>query len=82
VVFVEMAKAWAGRIIAEMPEAPEQERLIRMFREGFSRQPNQDEMKVLENLADAERKSGRSEAEVWTTVARLLMNTDEFITRE
>jgi hypothetical protein len=44
--------------------------------------PTVAEIKVIGGLLAAERKAGRDDAGAWTTLARLLMNTDEFITRE
>jgi hypothetical protein len=44
--------------------------------------PLKIELDQLSNLLKSERLTGRSEIQSWTTIARVLMNTDEFITRE
>lgn len=82
VVFVEMAKAWADRVLRQVQTANDEERLERMYLEGLGRAPEPAEVRILGRLLRTERDSGRNEKEVWTTMARLLMNTDEFITRE
>ena len=77
-----MAKAWAERVLQEVVTANDEERLERMFFEGLARSPEPAEMQIIGRLIKTERDGGRSAIETWTTVARLLMNTDEFITRE
>ena len=57
-------------------------RIERVYAEAFARTPDLAEAQAVERLVMAERAAGRTEPQVWTTVARLLMNTDEFITRE
>jgi hypothetical protein len=67
---------------AEVATANDEERIEQMFLEGLGRMPTVAEIKVIGGLLAAERKAGRDDAGAWTTLARLLMNTDEFITRE
>jgi mono/diheme cytochrome c family protein len=81
-VFVELANAWGQRVRAEVATANDEERIEQMFLEGLGRMPTVAEIKVIGGLLAAERKAGRDDAGAWTTLARLLMNTDEFITRE
>ena len=57
------------------------EGIIQGFRKSFSRKPEPDETQRLKELWEQERK-GSTDAEAWTTVARVLLNLDELITRE
>jgi hypothetical protein len=77
--FVELAHALATRVKDD--GATEQDRLRRMFRFCLAREPQSAELDRLGKLLAALR-SDASEAEAWTAVARVLMNLDEFITRE
>ncbi len=70
----------AGRTLQEQHENDEA-RLGRMFRLSLGREPRNAESQRLSKLLIALRSEG-SEAEAWTAVARVLMNLDEFITRE
>lgn len=81
-VFVELAQAW-GRSIAENPAlATDQLRMENLFARAFARPPEQAEIEAIARLITSERATGRSEAQVWSTMARLVINADEFITRE
>jgi len=77
--FVELAQVLAARV--KNDGATEQDRLRRMFRRCLAREPQSAELDRLGKLLTALR-SDASEAEAWTAVARVLMNLDEFITRE
>ena len=81
-VFVELASAWGNRVRREVATTNDEERIEQMFLQGLGRQPLLNEIKVMGRLLKTEREQGRSDADAWTTLARLLMNTDEFITRE
>jgi hypothetical protein len=75
--FVEYAKALAGRVLSEKHET-DQARLNRAFRLCLGREPKPTEMgrlvTLLANLG--------GDRPAWESVARVLLNLDEFITRE
>lgn len=77
----ELAQAFADRITAAVPENDE-ERLMFAFRTCFARPPSDRESGVLMRYLNESRNRFRDEGKSWTAVARLLMNLDEFITRE
>jgi len=73
----EFAQALAARVLRE-GGADDTERLRYAFRLCLARQPREREQQRLGELLARE---GRG-AEAWVTVARVLLNLDEFITRE
>jgi hypothetical protein len=99
--FVEMAQSLGLRILTEAPAYPEG-RLREAFHFAFSREPAEEELRVL--LPFVERQQSQfekdpkaasaavpkqlpkdvntAEAAAWVAVARVLLNLDEFITRE
>ncbi|MFN0106656.1 MAG: PSD1 and planctomycete cytochrome C domain-containing protein [Bryobacteraceae bacterium] len=91
--FHEMAQALAKRIVAEGGETPES-RLEYGFRLTHSRRPSATEAARLRALLNAEKDDLATHPEdaaklaadpalaPWTALARVLINTDEFITRE
>jgi mono/diheme cytochrome c family protein len=77
--FVEIARALAERVSREGP-ADDAGRVEYAFRLCFSRAPNSGERgRVLQYLGQ-QRQADPGQA--WTMVARVLLNLDEFITRE
>jgi mono/diheme cytochrome c family protein len=77
--YVECAQALAKRLLQEGPSG-DAERVARAFRRCLSRPPTTlEERRLRELLAD---QADTSPAATWTTVARVLLNLDEFITRE
>ena len=89
--FHEMAQALARRVstaqdplldamrltVGRTPSVTERERLMRLFqveRDAFQTKP--DEAEAIAG------KGGSADLAAWTSVARVLLNTDEFITRE
>jgi len=78
-VFVEAADALAGRILREEAGAGFEEGVKRMFRLAVSREPNKTEMAALRRYADG---AVRAEAATWQGIASIVLNLDEFITRE
>ena len=78
--YFEFAKALADRVLREGPP-DDPARLIYAFRSTLARPPAEAESRRLAALLADARKSD-SEPEAWTTVARVLLNLDEFITRE
>jgi hypothetical protein len=91
--FHEMAQAFAKRIVAQ----PEAERLDRAFQTALARKPAQAERERLARLLSLERdafqtqpaeaeliagKGATPELASWVALCRVLLNTDEFLTRE
>ena len=74
----EFAQALTERLLKE--EKSDEARIRRGFQYCLSRMPTAAEEERLEKLLAAA--SGESQAEAWTTVARVLLNLDETITRE
>jgi len=100
--FVEIAQAFAGRVLREASAAEDASRLDYAFRLGLSREPNSQEREILTRFVRQQRAvfaanptSARDlagprlspdqdplESATWTALARVLLNLDEFITRE
>ena len=91
-VFTENAKALAKRLLKE--KSTDAERIALGFKVCVARKPSADEYTALANLlkqsrdyyaahaAEAKAFNGDAEASAWTATARVLLNLDEFITRE
>jgi mono/diheme cytochrome c family protein len=86
--FVDLANGLAKRVLKEA-SADETARIDYAFRLCFSREPSADEQARLRMFVDSERKrlADKTPAEeldqaVWAATARVLMNLDEFVTRE
>jgi hypothetical protein len=91
-VFNEAAKALANRLLMEEPT--DAERIALGFKICVARKPTADEHAALANLlkkthayyaaheAEAKTFNGDAEASAWAATARVLLNLDEFITRE
>jgi hypothetical protein len=89
--FIECARALADRVLKE---ASDNARIQHAFRLCFARAPAMEEQQVLKRLLDeqiaeftadppaAQRLGGTTQQAAWTAVARVLLNLDEFITRE
>jgi mono/diheme cytochrome c family protein len=77
--FFEFAQALADRILREGP-SEDRERIAYAFRLCLGRQPNEREQQTLERLLLKQHEAKPLDA--WTSVARVLLNLDEFITRE
>jgi mono/diheme cytochrome c family protein len=61
----------------------DRERLRRAFRLALAREPEDSELARLLELLEAERRSGPPATErPWVAIARVLLNLDEFLTRE
>jgi hypothetical protein len=78
-VFVEFANALGARIEKEGP-ADDEGKIRFAFRVCFSRDPSSAEVARVQAYLDAKRKADPKTA--WAATARVLMNLDEFITRE
>jgi hypothetical protein len=77
----EFARALAARVLREGGE-DDAGRLRYAFRLCLARQPNTREQQRLGELLARERAGAAPADEAWVTVARVLLNLDEFITRE
>jgi hypothetical protein len=86
-VFFECAQA-LGRSLAGEPARSVEERLTEGFRRCLGRDPQPAELRRLRTLLDDRRAaatvvdSAQPDEVAWVVVARVLMNLDEFITRE
>ena len=74
--FHEFAEALGERVMKESPA----DRITRLFEFCVSRKPSDREAKRLQQYLHAQ--ANLPEKEQWTAMARVLLNTDEMITRE
>jgi hypothetical protein len=79
--YFEFAQALAGRVLREAKPA-DGERLRHAFRLCLARTPTPAEEQRLTGLLRELLAEGDDLRQAWTTVARVLLNLDEFITRE
>lgn len=84
--FIECANALADRVERE-GGSTDSARVDFLFRTAVGRGPSAAELEAVEGLVKAERndgqiKAGDRERSAWRAAARVLLNTDEFITRE
>ncbi|MGH7171228.1 MAG: PSD1 and planctomycete cytochrome C domain-containing protein [Gemmataceae bacterium] len=77
--FYEFAQSLANRILRES-NSEDGERIGYAFHLCLGRHPSERERQALERLLHRER--GAKPLDAWTSVARVLLNLDEFITRE
>ena len=78
--FFEMAQALASRVLREAP-ASDAARIEHAFRLCLSRPPEERELERLKEFLGKQR-GFFDEARAWTALARVILNVDEFITRE
>jgi hypothetical protein len=84
--FFEFARALAARVLRESP-ADEPSRIRHAFHLCLGREPRDSEARTIAALleqerADASGQRDKADLEAWTTAGRVLLNLDEFITRE
>src|SRR5262249_45820226 len=88
---VEIARGLAARILRECPDSSgDRQRIDHAFLLCLGREPADSERASLGRLLTQERLEGRqqepraegTETRAWTAVARVLLNLDEFVTRE
>ena len=91
--YAEAAKAFAQRILKEAP-ADDRKRIAHGFRLCVARSPEPNETKAFINLLadsrawyekhpeDAKTFAGDGESAAWTATVRIMLNMDEFLTRE
>lgn len=81
-VYVEAARALAGRIVREVPSSDVNARLRRGFTLAMARPPKDNELSILRKLYDTELDATQGKQdEVWFSVASALLNLDETITK-
>ena len=81
-VFFECGVALGRRLESEFPGGPRQ-KIQGGFRLCLGRDPARDELNRLERLfADERRATHGQAAPAWTAVAQVILNLDEFLTRE
>jgi hypothetical protein len=77
--FLEFARGLAGRIVKEGPE-DDAGRIAYGFQLCFARPPSAAEQSRLGQYLEEQRQT--TPAQAWTMLARVLLNLDEFVTRE
>ena len=88
--FVEIARGLSARLLADCPPpASDRERIDRAFLLCLGRRPLERERRTLAEYLESERRNDRGRAPEataippeWLGVARVLLNLDEFVTRE
>jgi hypothetical protein len=81
-VFFEGAQATAFRILHESAAADFRSRLAYAYSLALAREPNSQEIAAMGRYYDSERSKPESDEAAWTAVSSVLLNLDEFITRE
>ncbi|MBL8827405.1 MAG: DUF1553 domain-containing protein [Planctomycetaceae bacterium] len=79
--FVEFAQALARRIV-EQATGDDRAKLQTAFRWCLVREPQPRELDRLSEFLAAQRKEATKADDAWVAVARVLLNLDEFVTRE
>ena len=79
-VYVEAADALA-KLVMDRRAASDRDRLAYAFRRAVTRAPSAAELQELARLLDQFRETSDHEAEAWASLARVLLNLDETITK-
>ena len=80
-VYYEMAQAMGQRIVRHSEQSIES-RLGTAFQIALSRDPAENEVARFESFVERQKTNGASESHVWTLVCQVLLNLDEFVTKE
>jgi mono/diheme cytochrome c family protein len=80
VIFVEAAAAIGDRV-AELPTSDDR-RLDAIFEHCLSRRPSPAERSIAAGFVRSQIAEGRPAADAWRSLARGILNTDNFVTRE
>lgn len=78
---IEFAEALAGRTMKEAP-ADDTRRIRQAWLLTLGREPRADELERMARFVRTRRDSESNEQSVWTAAARVLLNLDEFLTRQ
>ena len=78
--YVEAAGALA-RLVMDQPAASDRDRLVYAFRRAVTRAPDPAEARRLASLLDEFRGTSENESDAWVSLARVLLNLDEAITK-
>jgi hypothetical protein len=78
---IEFAEALAERIVKEAP-ASDMERIRYGWRLTLTREPRSDEIERLSRFVRTRRDSRQDDRAAWVAVSRVLLNLDEFLTRQ
>ncbi len=78
--YVEIADALA-QLVMDLPAASDRDRLVYAFRRTVTRAPSAVELEELTRLLKEFRGTSENESEAWTSLARVLLNLDETITK-
>ena len=79
---LELAQHLGKRITDQVPGGSDRERIAYAYRICFARSPTDAEVDRLAIYSERCRTRFKADAKVWAAVARVLMNLDEFVTRE
>ena len=71
-----------SRSLGRVPTARERERLVSAFREFESRMPDPEARRLTSELSDEFPTVPPAQAFAWIAIARVVLNLDEFVTRE
>jgi hypothetical protein len=86
VAMYELAQELAARTLEKYPSGDPElmgKRINFIFERALGRHPSSSELRFIQSLlAQPASAEASGEREAWITVARAVMNTDEFITRE
>jgi Protein of unknown function (DUF1553)/Protein of unknown function (DUF1549) len=78
--YIECAQALGKKL--QQSSTLNDERIRAGFELCVSRPPRAEEMSVLQELIDSQKKRGAKDDALWNSVARVLLNMEEFTTRE
>jgi hypothetical protein len=78
---LELAEQLGKRLVDEVPGGTDAERLAHGYRLCFARDAEATEIQRLQTYVGKCRQRFGDESKVWTAVARVLFNLDEFVTR-
>lgn len=78
--YVEMAQAFGEEI--QRGGEDDHQRIVYAFERAVGRQPTSEEIAILTDFVDRERAATQDDTATWVALARTIINTDEFITRE
>ena len=78
--YVEAADA-LSKIVMELPGTSDSDRLVYAFRRAVTRAPSVVELQELTRMLNEFRGTSENESEAWVSLARVLLNLDETISK-